>query len=501
MGIVRKQSSINTILTYIGFGIGFVNVIILYPKLLSQEEFGLSRLLIELSSIVTGITMIGVPSVMVRFYPNYKKKQDTDLFGLLFIAITLALLISLGCIFLFRDFIKARYCTDSSIFKEYYHLIFVMIAFNVYLHLFNNLAVSNEKTVVGVFTQQLFSRLFPLLLLLVVYLKLIDFNTFIYLFSLNGLGQLVITILYLKKYKLILFNFKVSETSKLLFKPMVVYGFSIYIVLLVEVVAGSIQVLAISHIHGIANTAVFTVAAHIGQIITIPQKSIALIALPLLAKHWLENDFEEINTLYKKSSLNLTIVGVFIFIIINVNLESIFDFIGSSYKDGLPVAMLMSVAYLIDLTFGINNEILVSSRYWRFNSMTHIFLLLLLIPTNYVFIKSFGIIGAAYSLILSLTIYNSWRMLFLYKKHKLFPFSFANITIIAYGFFLMFIIRIIYQKFGFTASPNFIENSLIISSKVLIIFVLYMIPIYYLKISEDINGMIATLFKRLKKNN
>ena len=103
MGIIRRQASINTILTYLGFGIGFVNVILLYPRLLTKEEFGLTRLFIELGDISTGIILFGVPSVIIRFYPYYKKNKDKDLlfFSLLFCSITMVICLSI--IFLFRN--------------------------------------------------------------------------------------------------------------------------------------------------------------------------------------------------------------------------------------------------------------------------------------------------------------------------------------------------------------------------------------------------------------
>lgn len=499
MGIIRRQASINTILTYLGFGIGFVNVILLYPRLLTKEEFGLTRLFIELGDISTGIILFGVPSVIIRFYPYYKKNKDKDLlfFSLLFCSITMVICLSI--IFLFRNEIIDRYCNGSILFAKYYYLVFLLIIFNVFLFVFNHFAIANEKTIIGMIGQQLLNRLFPMILLLLVLLKLIDFNVFIYLFAFNGFVQLLVLLIYMKQNGLLVFNTKISLTSKKYFTSIVTYGISIYVVLVVEILAQSIQVLTISHVHGIGNTAVYTVSSYIAQIIQIPQRSIGVIALPIIAKSWVENDFENINTVYKKSSLNLTVFGVFLFLIINVNMESIFHIVGQGYRDGIHVCMLMSFAYIIDLSYGLNNEIISTSKYWRFNSMTHIFLLFLLIPTNYFFIKQFGIIGAAYSLILSLLIYNTWRMLFLYKKHKLFPFSKINLIIIVYGIGLLLLIRYIFSKFTFEGDNTpIIYHFLFIMVKSIVILIFYLLPIYFFKISEDFNVMVDSILRKIK---
>jgi hypothetical protein len=41
MGIIQKQGIANTIISYLGIAIGFVNIIYIQPQLLSSEEVGL----------------------------------------------------------------------------------------------------------------------------------------------------------------------------------------------------------------------------------------------------------------------------------------------------------------------------------------------------------------------------------------------------------------------------------------------------------------------------
>ena len=495
MGIIRKQSSINTILTYIGFGIGFINVILLYPKLLTKEEFGLTRLFIELGDITTGVILFGVPSVIIRFFPYYKKNKDNDLLSVGLFFCTLTLTVCFALIFIFRDTIVARYCTDSALFAEYYYLVFIIIFFNVYLLIFNHYTIANEETIIGIIGQQVINRLFPLILLLFFALGFINFHIFIYLFTFNSFVQLIVLLAFMKAKNLLHFNFNISATTRSFLKPMTIYGLSIYVVLVVEILAQSIQVLTISHLHGIGNTAVYTVASYIAQIIQIPQRSIAVIALPIFAKSWAEDDFANINMVFKKSSLNLTILGVFLFLVINSNLHNIFNIVGQDYHDGINICILMSFAYIIDLAFGLNNEIITTSRYWRFNSITHIFLLAMLIPTNYYFIKLFGINGAAYSLIISLLIYNSWRTLFLYKKHKLFPFSMTHFILVLYG-------GVVFMVTKWIPDLNIIKDNVIINNLIPIIiksgfiFITFLVPIYFLKVSEDLNNMIDSLLRR-----
>ena len=51
MGIVRKQSIASSIYIYLGFAVGAFNVLYLFPTYLTPQEFGLTRVLIDVSII------------------------------------------------------------------------------------------------------------------------------------------------------------------------------------------------------------------------------------------------------------------------------------------------------------------------------------------------------------------------------------------------------------------------------------------------------------------
>jgi hypothetical protein len=52
MGIVLNQSLKNTIITYIGFGIGAINTIYLYPFFFGATYYALTNYVLSASSII-----------------------------------------------------------------------------------------------------------------------------------------------------------------------------------------------------------------------------------------------------------------------------------------------------------------------------------------------------------------------------------------------------------------------------------------------------------------
>ncbi|HET8736129.1 MAG TPA: lipopolysaccharide biosynthesis protein, partial [Pricia sp.] len=71
MGVVLKQSLNNTIVTYIGFGIGAVNVLFLYTNFMSDAYYGLVNVVLSASTVLMPVLAFGVPNTLVKFYSGY----------------------------------------------------------------------------------------------------------------------------------------------------------------------------------------------------------------------------------------------------------------------------------------------------------------------------------------------------------------------------------------------------------------------------------------------
>ena len=75
MGIVIRQSFWNTIYTYSGLVIGYVNTVLLFPVMLDPEQFGLTRVLISFTLILAQFAQLGIGNTIVRFFPRFFQPQ------------------------------------------------------------------------------------------------------------------------------------------------------------------------------------------------------------------------------------------------------------------------------------------------------------------------------------------------------------------------------------------------------------------------------------------
>jgi len=210
------------------------------------------------------------------------------------------------------------------------------------------------------------------------------------------------------------------------------------------------------------------------------------ILLPLSAKYLNEKDFDALEDLYKKSSLNLFIVGGFIFLLIVLNINQLYYIIPEDFSGGLLVVFMISIAKLYDNALGSNNAILFNSDYYRVVLVLGVFLVILMILLNIVFIPVLGINGAGIATFLAIFTYNSIKLFFVYKKFRMFPFTSATlrITLLLLSSVLVFY----FWEFPFHPIIN-------IGLKSLLVTVIYVFVVYRFNFSEDITLLIKKYLK------
>ena len=82
MGIVKRDSIAITILSYIGVVVGYVNKILLFPNFLSEEQVGLTSILVSLAVMYAQFSALGINSTVVKFFPFFRTpdKRHNGLF-------------------------------------------------------------------------------------------------------------------------------------------------------------------------------------------------------------------------------------------------------------------------------------------------------------------------------------------------------------------------------------------------------------------------------------
>ncbi|NJL77581.1 MAG: hypothetical protein HC892_23660, partial [Saprospiraceae bacterium] len=145
------------------------------------------------------------------------------------------------------------------------------------------------------------------------------------------------------------------------------------------------------------------------------------------------------------------------------------------------------------LATSLNSQIIVYSKYFRFNLVILIFLAIANVWGNYLFIKvlDFGTVGAAIATCISILIYNLLKLLFIWIKFKMLPFTHATIWLLVIG--------LLVTGLGswLQVSNNHILNILV---KSVFILTIYISLVYVLKLSTEFNHVISKYLPKIFQN-
>jgi O-antigen/teichoic acid export membrane protein len=486
MGIVLNQSLKNTIITYIGFAIGGISTIFLFPSILGKTYYGLSNYILSCANVIMPLFAIGMQNTLVKFYSQCKTEKEQNQFLSFSVVFPLVLTIPLLLLGLFfYDEISLFVTKKNPIVKEFIYLIPFIGLCMAYFEIFYAWARVHMHSVFGNFIKEVGLRLFSLIALVGMYLGWITAIEFIYLTAGIYFVALLITMLYAFKVKKPDFQLSIPHNVKGILE------YTFYIIL-----SGSVANLLLdgdkimlNQYMDIGNIAFYSVATYIALVISVPSRAMHQIVYPITAKLMHENKHDELNDLYKKTSLNLQIVGGFVMLCIFVNIDQLYEMLPKDYAGGIWIVFIIGISKYFDLILGNNNAIIFNSKYYRMVLFLGLMLVFFTIVLNRIFIPLYGITGSAIATLLSITIYSVAKLMFVVKRMHLYPFTIQTV-------YSIIITAILFVLFYFWKFPFHPIIGIVLKSILVTIFYVYIN--YRFSISKEINQVLHSLIKKLK---
>ena len=432
MSSIRRQSIISSMVIYIGFAIGMLNVYFFTKDgLFVEGQYGLTQVFIAISLAMQAFSILGMPAYIYKFYPYYNyhlpdKRNDMLTWALLVSFIGFIIVMTGGL--LLKDVVVKKYNTNAPELVNYYYWIFPMTFGLTIYTILEAYTQIIKKPVLTNFLREVEWRLVTTILIVLFIFNVIkDFSLFIKLYALGYPIIALTLLLYLIYAKKIHITFSPSKVTLRYFKKIISFNAFVYLGTLVFTLSKVFDSLVIASVlkDGLAKLAVFTLAQTMTSIIQAPQRGIVAASIAHLSQAWKDKNMGVLQKIYQRSSLNLLLfaAGIYLLIALNYNDAIITLHIKSSYLLGYGAFILLGLSVVIELGTGLNAQIIGTSNYWRFELLCGIILLALTLPLTYIFVKKFDIIGTAIATLISVSVYNTIRIIFLWKKFKLLPFT------------------------------------------------------------------------------
>ena len=495
MATIRKQSIYSSLFIYAGFAIGAINVLYLFPKFFTPEEFGLTRVLMDIALIFSTICAAGTLPVAMKFYPFYKHhlpKKNNDLLTWVFVIGTL---MCLG-IYLSFPFIEPwalkKFGYRSPILVTHFKWVYPLTISLVAISMLEVFAWIIGRTVIANFLKEFLFRILTLLLIgtwAVGYFN--DFNFFIGIYASLYFIPVFILIWIVYRSGEFSINFTPSKVTKRYQGIMLKFGGAYFLSAVLNIIAKTNDTLIIASQSqgGLADAAIFTIATYLITVMDVPQRSMVSAATPQIAMAWKNNDLDKLDRIYKKTALNLLVIAAGIMGVVLMAIPFLQEVLGPTYG-GLTLLMLvLGFGKLIDLGTGLNSQILQLSKHWKIDLFTNMFFVVISILLNYLLTRNYGIIGTAFGSLSAIILYNLIRFLYIRKIYGLQPFSKKN------GYALLLAIILATSIYLVPLPLPIWLNSLI---KIAIFSGCYVMSIIKLNISEDMTDLWKLLYQKLQ---
>jgi O-antigen/teichoic acid export membrane protein len=486
-----RQSVISSALTYVGVVIGYFNLVWLFPKLFSAEQIGLLRIIQEAAILLSPLAEAGLRQSTLKFFPHFKtdRKSHKAFLSLILLGTLVTYILFLILFLVFRDAFALIFEEKAAVFISYFKIMLALILILVFTGILEAYSHSLFKVVIPNFLKEVSTRLLLTVSSVLYAFGVIDFDMVLNSLLLIYFTGLLLLALYLVHLKEIGLGFDFSNFHKRILKQLFSYSSFSMLSSVSTRIANKIDTLMITSLLGLAETGIYTTVFYIAVVIEMPRRAIVQLSIPLISSSFKKANVREIKTLYQKVSLNQLIIGYLFLIGIWANTNNLFYMMpnGEVFRTGKYIILIVGIAKLTDMLSSINGEIIVMSKYYRFNVIAITGMAVVSIICNKFFIPAFGMNGAALSVLISILLFNLAKFIFVLSKLKIQPLTIKTLHVLLIG-------GLIYLVSTFIPQIDNAFIDLVIRSA--FIATLYLGIMLKLKISEEVNVFFDDIYSK-----
>lgn len=436
MGVVIKQSIKGTVVNYLGIAIGFVTTFFVITAYLSQEEVGLTRMLVDAAILFSSFAQLGTSSSIIRFFPFFKDNEKKH-HGFFFWTVAVPLvgfIVFCGVEKLLHGTIINTFSKKSELFVQYYRYVFPLSLFMLYQTVFEANANVLMRIVVPKFVREVGVRLGLLTgYLLYGYFHIISLDGLVIIFCITYFLAALVDFIYLLTLGKISFKPDFSVFTKPLLKDILFYTIFLLLNAITVNVMPLLNTFFVSASMGLSFTGIYAIANYVATVVGIPNRSLNAIVQPGISEAIKNNDMSRAEMLGKSVSLHLMLSSALIFFFIWINIDVLFEILpnGDNYAPGKTVTVILGVSNIIISTLFVGSSILNYSKHYYWSLLFTVLLTSSAILLNVLLIPRFGMPGAAISNLVSYAFFYTSMLAVVWVKLKIHIFSKAQLKVLA----------------------------------------------------------------------
>ncbi len=490
MGVIRRQSLKHSAVNMTGLAIGAASTFFVYPHAL--EAYGLVQVLLSVGRIGLPLLAFGANTAAIRFFPRFQNKAlgHNGFLPLLMALCAAGWLLATALAALFWQpvsaFFAERAKSGSPLLAQYFWMAFPLAFFyatGVVLSIYSS---NFKRIVVPSLLIDFSQKIVVPALLIAVWQKWLPLETALWGFLIHSFLVLAGMISYLRwlgewhwrpSWKFLTPDLRREMWQFIGFG--VLGGFALQL-------ASKIDVFMVGSLASLRSAGVYSIAAYIAAAIGIPTISLYSASASSVAKYLADDNRTELESLYKKVSINLLVAGLLLFGSVWISVDSLFKIMpnGEALAVGKYALLFIGLSRIVEMGTGLNNYMVYYSRYYLWSLVSLSVLAVANVSLNLWLIPRLGMVGAAIATLLSVTCYNAVSVGLVWLKFRLFPFSRNTATAILLALATFFVVQFI---------PLFDFPLLDIAARSGLYFLIFGLLVLRFRVSPDLNEGLKVL--------
>lgn len=494
MGIVQRQSLKNSLVNYLGIVIGGLSTMFIYP--LDWELYGEIQFSLSTAILLSAFFSLGSHALVNKYFPYFDTTKTKGFISLLFIYSAINIIVVSAILYIFRTpftSILEFGGFDVSKINDNLFIILPLGVLMVFIAVLRAHSFNFGRIVYPDIISNFSLKIIVPAIILLSYFSLINYNFAGWVLVIYHIIIVIALMLYLKSLHGLDFQpgvlRRVKRKKHAEMVRYMLYGAMNHVG---NILVYKIDVVMIGLLLSTTKVGYYSIFLFLSVVIEIPTKAVFQITGPMISKAFDDNKMDEIRKLYKSSSANLYVVGIVLFSLIWLNIETFFIVMtnGEDLVMYKAVFLLLALTKIIDMVTSINFSIISYSKYFRVNTLFIFILAISNVILNYYLINSFDIVGAALSTGISMLVFNILKTVFVMIKYKMHPFTWPLIII------SLFLILAVFLPIMLPELFKSIVLSILISGAFILLFIFV---VYKLNISVEINKFIDKYSAKILK--
>jgi len=426
MGVIAKQSGFAALALGAGMLVGALNNMVVLPRAFEGDEtiWGLVRIMTSWGMICASVSTLGAPGAIVRFLHRYEDvEREKSLNSILAIAV-FGVLTTLGILWTWGERWVVWLDPDNGqLLSENVHWFLIIVAIMSALAIFRSMLTWKLTTALIAWVDELWQKASYFILGVLLLFDWISLDDFVPLYIASyGVSFLLLGGACFGMFSGIFKGFNRRELPQFAeFSAFSLFAGGAVIV------STQLDYIMVGKFLGLEEVPVYTLGFFMGSVVALPRRATAGIVRGIVASKINESDDESIGRLSKNTARVNFLLMATLMAGIWAGFDPLQQLLPPRYRGLELVFLCIAGAQLINGLNVSNNNHLGLSEHYRLVLPVNLALVVVTIAMNYLFLVVFewGLAGAALATLGTFVWNNAWRVLIVYRKFGVHPFTWS----------------------------------------------------------------------------